>query len=112
MFTQTWKKYLPVIKLLMKRAVNGDQILDMNYTDFEKAAAGKKIKLNFTNVTMNNGRIDLDSKYPALVNEFIVVLKQDQQAESLMRHKRFEFSMNSDFQLIIRNTTPYIKASA
>lgn len=111
MFTQTWKKYLPVIILLMKRSTNGEQVLDMNYTDFEKAAAGKKIKLNFSNVTMNNGRIDLDSKYPALVNEFILALKQNQQAEMLMRHKRFEFSMNSAFQLIIRNTTPYIQAS-
>ena len=112
MFTQIWKKYLPVIILLMKRSVNGEQVLDMNYTDFEKASGGKKIKLNFSNVTLSNGRIDVDSKFPALVNEFILVLKQNQQAELLMRHKSFEFAMNSDFQLIIRNTTPYLKATA
>ena len=35
MFLQTWKKYLPVIILLMKRSEKGEQVLDMNYTDFQ-----------------------------------------------------------------------------
>jgi len=34
MFTQTWKKYLPVILIMLKRSVNGDQSLSMNHTDF------------------------------------------------------------------------------
>ena len=40
MFLQTWKKYLPVIILLMKRSEKGEQVLDMNYTDFQRATGG------------------------------------------------------------------------
>ena len=106
MFTQTWKKYLPVIILLMRRSENGDQVLDMNSTDFKRASAGKKIKLNFSNVLLDNGRTDYDSKYPPLINNLIVVLQENEQSELLMRYKKFEISMNSDCQLTIRNVKP------
>jgi hypothetical protein len=42
MFVQTWIKYLPVIKILLKRSVNGDQTLAMNASDFQRAAGGRK----------------------------------------------------------------------
>ena len=53
MFTQTWKKYLPVIILLMKRSDKAEQVLDMNYTDFARAAAGKKNKTHFFKCVVN-----------------------------------------------------------
>jgi len=40
MFTPTWNKYLPIIKILLKRSVNAEQTLDMNSTDFQRAAGG------------------------------------------------------------------------
>lgn len=105
MFTQTWKKYLPVIILLMKRSDKEEQVLGMNYTDFQRAAAGKKIKLTFSNVQIKNGRINAESKPSPLATDLMVVLQENQQSGSLMRDKLFEFSMNSDFQLTIRNNT-------
>ncbi|HJS52978.1 MAG TPA: hypothetical protein VJ765_00500 [Chitinophagaceae bacterium] len=103
MFLQTWRKYLPVIILLMKRSDKGQQILDMNYTDFQRASGGKKIKLTFSNVMLTNGRSDVETKYPALANDLILVLKENEHSGLLMKSKSFEFSMNSDFQLTIRN---------
>ena len=52
MFTQAWNKYLPVIRILMKRSVNGPQKLDTNRTDFERAAGGRKLKFTFSTVTL------------------------------------------------------------
>ena len=109
MFTQTWKKYLPIIIFLMKRSIKGDQVLDMNFTDFERASGGRKIKLSFPSLTMNNGRLDFDQKYPDLANDLVLVLQENDQAASMMRHKKFEFAMNGNFQLTIKNTTPYLK---
>jgi len=108
MFTQTWKKYLPVILFLMKRSARGEQTLDMNQTDFERAAGGKKIKLNFSSITLNNGRTDYDAKLPALVTDLIMVLQQSKPAEILMQHQQFNFSMNLNCQLMITNTTQFI----
>ena len=106
MFTQTWKKYLPVIILLMKRSDKAEQVLSMNYTDFARATAGKKIKLTFSNVQLTNGRSKVETKYSPLANDLILVLQENQQSGVLMRDKLFEFSLNSNFELTIRNSTP------
>ena len=106
MFLQTWKKYLPVIILFMKRADKGDQVLDMNSTDFQRATAGKKIKLSFSSLQINNGKMGYETKHHALASDLILVLQENPQSEALLRNKKFEFSMNSSFQLTIRNSTP------
>jgi len=108
MFTQTWKKYLPIIIFLMKRSSKGDQVLDMNLTDFQRASGGKKVKFSFSNLVLNNGRSDFEQKVPPLANDLILVLQENREAASLMNYKQFEFDMNTSFQLIIRNTTPYL----
>lgn len=106
MFLQTWKKYLPVIILLMKKADKGEQVLGMNYTDFHRAAGGKKIKLTFSSLQLTNGKSGYETKHAALASDLALVLLENPQAEKLLRDKQFEFSMNSDFQLKIRNNTP------
>ncbi len=108
MFTQTWRKYLPVIIFLMKRSSRGVQTLDMNFTDFERAAGGKKVKLNFATITVNNGRVDYDAKHPDLVSNLILVLQESKPAEILMQYQQFDFSMNSNCQLLITNSTELI----
>ena len=108
MFIQTWKKYLPVIVFLMKRSSRGEQTLNMNLIDFERATGGKKIKLNFPVITLDNGRSDNDVKQPALVTDLILVLQQSKPAEVLMQYQQFSFSMNINCQLMITNTTPFI----
>lgn len=110
MFKHTWKKYLPVIVFLMKRSSRGTQILDMNFTDFERAAGGKKVKLNFTGITISNGGTDPGSKHPDLVSNLILVLQENRPAEILMQYQQFNFSMNTNCQLIITNSTNLIES--
>ena len=111
MFLQTWKKYLPVIVFLMKRSTKGEQTLDMNLTDFERAAGGRKVKLNFSTITLNNGKADNHAKHPVLVADLITVLQESKPAELLMQNQQFNFSMNVNCQLVITNTTPIAVAS-
>lgn len=108
MFTQTWKKYLPVIIFLMKRSSRGEQTLDMNLIDFEKATGGKKVKLNFPAITLNNGRMGYDARHTGLVNDLVLVLQESKPAEILMQYQQFNFSMNSNCQLTITNSTEVI----
>ena len=107
MFTPTWRKYLPVITILLKRSVNGgDQTLSMNHTDFERAAGGRKIKFNFTNLHLTNGRINNNAKHTPLAKEFATLLQEDEQTRKLIKKQQFEFTMTNGFQLHIKNTTP------
>jgi hypothetical protein len=105
MFTQTWKKYLPVIAILIKRSGSGDQTLNMNNTDFERAAGGRKIKYSFNNMHLNDARIDNTFKHTPLAKEFAQLLQENELTKPLLKKQNLEFSMNSDFQLVIRNHT-------
>ena len=106
MFVQTWKKYLPVIILLMKRAHKGEQVLDMNNTDFERATGGKKIRLTFSDLLLNKGRINFQANHTVLAKDLVLLLQETEQSKTLIKDKEFEFSMNSSFQLTIKNNTP------
>jgi hypothetical protein len=105
MFLQTWRKYMPVVVLLLKKSSNGQQLLSMNHTDFERAAGGKKIKLTFSELELMYGRINFRAKHTALANDFIAALQENEAAKPIVSSNTFEFSMNTSFQLIIRNTT-------
>jgi len=104
MFTQTWNKYLPIIKILMKRSVTGSQSFDMNQTDFQRAAGGRKIKFTFT-ISLHKGRIQNITNPPALAKDLSELLQENSDTNKLVRKYDYEFSLNSNFQLTIKNST-------
>ena len=103
MFSQVWKKYLPVIVILLKRSANGDQVLDMNQTDFTRAAGGRKIKFSFSTLQINKGRINTLVKHSPFAKEFAVVLQEDEVTRKMIREMDLDFAMNNGLQLTIRN---------
>ena len=106
MFSQAWNKYLPAIKILMKRSSTGNQTLDMNRTDFERAAGGRKTKLSFS-IILHRGRVqNISVTPPPVARELVTILQEDTTTLPLIRQSNFELSMNSSFQLTIKNTTP------
>ena len=105
MFTQTWNKYLPIIKILLKRSVNGPQTLDMNSTDFQRAAGGRKVKYTFSFILIK-GRLQQITSPTPLAKELIVLLQADEMTRKLIRAQDFEMMMNNSFQLTIKNCTP------
>jgi len=104
MFLQTWNKYLPVIKILLKRSVNGEQTLDMNSSDFQRASGGKKIKFTFS-IQLTKGRGQAGENFPPIAKDLISVLQQDNTTSKFMQQRELEFTMNSNFQLYIKNNT-------
>lgn len=106
MFSQAWNKYLPVIKILMKRSSGEIQTLDMNRSDFERAAGGRKTKLNFS-IVLHRGRVqNISVTPPPVARELVSILQEDSTTLPLLRQSNFEISMNAAFQLTIKNTTP------
>jgi hypothetical protein len=105
MFFQTWVKYVPVIRILLKRSVNGDQTLEMNSSDFMRAAGGRKVKFNFS-FGLNNGKMRNLESTPPLARDLIGALQEDRVTSQFIKMNQLEFSMNKNFQLIIKNVTP------
>ena len=104
MFSQTWKKYLPVISILIKRTAQGEQMLALNNTDFDRAAGGRKIKYSFNHLQLNKGRNNTDVKHTPFAKEFSVILQEDENVQKLLATLQLEFSLNNQLQLRIRNT--------
>ena len=105
MFFPTWNKYLPVIKILLKRSAHGEQKLDMNQSDFQRAAGGRKVKFTFS-VKLINGRVQNGDDCPPLAKDLITALQGNEVTNKFIRANEFVFTMNSDFQLLIRNDSP------
>lgn len=112
MYTHIWNKYLPLIHLLMKRAVAGDQVLDMNATDFERTGAARKTGHRFT-ILFRRGRLEtLVSSLP-LARDLAAALLSDARVKELMGPNDYAFQLTSRYQLGIRliDRTPGIPAA-
>jgi hypothetical protein len=105
MFLQTWNKYLPVIKILLKRSVKAEQMLDMNSSDFQRASGGKKVKYTFS-IPLIRGRVPTGEIFPPVAKDLVSVLQQDKTAYGFLQQNELEIAVNSDFQLYIKNNTP------
>ena len=100
MYTQTWSKYLPVIKILLKRSVSGEQHLALNVPDFEKKGARKaaeKFVFKF-----NKGKTNDMIRSSEIAKDLAFVLLNDAAANELISKNDYQISMNSKFQLSIQ----------
>jgi|APDOM4702015191_1054821.scaffolds.fasta_scaffold208253_1 hypothetical protein len=104
MYTYTWKKYLPVIRLLLKKSAAGEQILSLNRTDFEKTTKLRKPTCSFSMELIRGRLLILNPPVPA--KDLLEILMQDSITQALLRKYHYTISLNSDFQLKINNLTP------
>jgi hypothetical protein len=105
MYTQIWSKYLPIIKILLKRTANGDQVLDLNRIDFERAGSGRKAGYKF-NIEFNKGRVANIISGSALASDLAFVMLEDVHVKAILLENHFTVSLNTKFQLSLKRVTP------
>ncbi|MEO7923771.1 MAG: hypothetical protein ABIR30_08830 [Chitinophagaceae bacterium] len=107
MYTYTWKKYLPVIRILLKRSAAVEQTVNLNRTDFEKTTKLRKPACSFA-VDIVKGRLSAGNlSVPA--RDLVAILQEDEVIRGLLRDNHYAVSLNSDFLLSIRNITPVLQ---
>lgn len=100
MITQIWDKYLPVIKVLLKKASTSSQVLELNRIDFEGAGVRKtgfKFKIEFSKGKVAN----LISGAPlamALAHEML----NNEQISKILKESDFTITLNTKYQLSIK----------
>jgi len=105
MYKHVWNKYLPVIKILLKKsAVGGVQKLGLNRTDFERGTKGRKASCSF-HIELEKGRVTTISP-AAPAKELVASLLEDETAKGLLRQNNYKITLRSDLELIITNLTP------
>jgi hypothetical protein len=103
MYTNVWNKYLPVIRILIKKSINADQLLDLNISDFERAGLGRKSGYKF-NVVFNKGKVDNVIIASPLASNLATLLLNDPVIKELFLQNLYAISMNTKFQLGIKCT--------
>lgn len=101
MYTHIWNKYLPVVRILLKRAVTEEQNLQLNVSDFKKAGE-KKNGFNFT-LKINKGRVENPNGLSVTAKEFFAVLLQDRMISELFQNEEYLLNLNSKYLLGIKH---------
>lgn len=112
MFGQVWRKYLPVIALILKRSASAEQALQLNEIDFRRAAGGRKVRLGFSDLKLRNGRIENSITHSPMAKEFGELLAEDERTRALLKQRSFEISLTGTFKLLVKDTTATSESNA
>ena len=103
MYNHIWKKYLPFINIQLKRSANGDQIMNLNRVDFERAGTGRKAGYKFM-IQFTEGRVSNVISGSALAMNLAAVMLEDDNTKKILKQSQYEISLNTKFQLLTKNT--------
>ncbi|MEO8886046.1 MAG: hypothetical protein ABI367_08290 [Mucilaginibacter sp.] len=99
----TWKRYLPVIRLHLKKSVNEDQSFKLNITDFE--SAGDRGKSGYTfNLSMENGKLTNNISSSAVARDLYEALKSDELIKAMLVDKNVKISVGKSFLFSIKTS--------
>lgn len=102
MYVHVWNKYLPIIKILLKKTPAGTQTLDLNRIDFERAGSGRKAGYKFT-IELKGGRVSNIISGSALASDLAAVLVNDPGSKDILANMDVAISLNTKFQLTLVN---------
>ena len=102
-YLATWKKYLPVIRLHIKKSLNEDQNFKLNITDFESAGDRGKSGYTFT-VTIENGKVMNNISGSAVARDLYEALKSDEAIKAMLQDKSIKISVGKSFILSIKTS--------
>lgn len=102
MYNYIWKKYLPIIKILMKKSISEEQLLELNRIDFERAGTGRKAGYKFK-IEFIDGKVGNVISGSPLAMHLAQVIMEDDKAKEILTEHDFEISLNTKFQLTIKN---------
>jgi hypothetical protein len=110
-YLQTWKKYIPVIRLYLKKSLTEDQQFKLNITDFE--SAGDRGKSGYTfNLQIENGKVTNNISGSAVNNisgsavarDLFELLKADEVIKAFLQEKSVKISVGKSFMLTIKTS--------
>ena len=105
MYTYIWNKYLPVIRILLKKSAAGDQLLSLNRDDFERAGTGRKAGYKFV-IEFTEGKVSNVISGSDLASHLAAAMLEDAATKTVLQSGHFQVILNTKFQITIKNITP------
>lgn len=100
MYTTLWIKYLPVLRILLKKSLKEEQVFVMNVPDFERAGLKRKTALKFLLKLSNGKPVNVIVDFP-LAASLVTVLQQDEALSGLLATNEFHIGLNTKYELTI-----------
>lgn len=100
MVTNIWSKYLPVIRILLKRSKQGEQKLAINQSDFQRAGLARKTGNKFS-LLLRNGKVDNVVITSPVAAELASGLLQDETTKELLLQHVYRIALDTKYQLHI-----------
>ena len=104
MYHHIWKKYLPFINIQLKKAASGEQTMNLNRIDFERAGTGRKAGYKFT-IEFTNGKVGNVISGSTLALHLAAVMLESDATKKILEKNNYEVSLNTKFQLITKNVS-------
>jgi hypothetical protein len=102
MYANVWSKYLPIIRIVMKRSITAEQILALNAPDFERAGMKRKSGYKFS-FALKEGKIKNVIIDLPLASSLAAVLLEDKAVRELIQTNEFHFALSPKYELTIRH---------
>lgn len=102
MYNNVWLKYLPIIRIVMKRALASDQVLPLNAPDFARAGLSRKLGYPFL-IGLKNGRVKNVIIDIPLASSLVSVMLEDQVISSMIADAEFDISLNSKYEMTFKH---------
>jgi hypothetical protein len=103
LYISVWNKYVPIIRILLKRSAIAEQVLDMNRIDFERVGGIRKAGYKFT-VNFINGKPKAIFSGSDLEQSLTTALQEDEKIKEQLLESDYAFTLTTKFQLQISKT--------
>ena len=100
MLTNVWNKYLPVIKILLKRSKQGEQQLAINQSDFQRAGLARKTGNKFS-LLLKKGKVENVVIPSPIAAELASGLLHDETTKALLMQHDYRIALDTKYQLHI-----------
>ncbi|HEX5152335.1 MAG TPA: hypothetical protein VFW07_12865 [Parafilimonas sp.] len=102
-FASVWSRYMPAIRILVKKAVAAAQVITINQSDIERAVGIKKSGYRFS-INFIKDKPELLHSNNDIAQAFITALTEDETIREYLRNNNYTFSFNSKYQLQIKTS--------
>jgi hypothetical protein len=101
-FLNLWAKYLPVIRILLKRSVNEEQQLSLDKMELNSVDNRKNATYSF-NLEILKGKVQNNIGGAAIGKDLFKVLSNDVMVNDFMNDKTIILRMGKDFKLKLKS---------
>src|ERR1700743_2897189 len=96
-----WTKYLPAIRILLKKALNEEQQITLNKIELQAVDNRKNVNFSF-NLEISNGKVENGLGASPMSKDLFSVLNGDLLVRSFMQDKKIMIQMTRSFLMTFR----------